>query len=197
MIQREVTSRRFWRPEHPNDCERVGHKSDPGATCGKNQHADIYISQKYQAKAVKTKQNSNDADNNPCPASGAEKTDGGRRSESTETRTNESADDSTVGQTDSHVQKPQTLNEAEGHADYSEQQPNRTDDTVVCHALSNGLYDAPIGSFIEIQKPTALGQHLSDPSAFSNWRFHHISKPALTVESVRSLHQRSVTHFYF
>jgi hypothetical protein len=165
--------------EYPDDCKRVCHKRDPKPRSGVSQYAKIQPNHRKEAEAVETKQNGNDADHNPCPASGAEKTDGGRCSESTETRTDESADDITAGQSVAHVQKPQTLNDAEGKPYDSEQQPNRTNDAVVCHTLSNGLYDAPTGSFIETQKSNTIGQHPSDPSAFSTRREQGLQKIAM------------------
>jgi len=43
------------------------------------------------------------------------------------------------------------------------------------------FYYAMVGSFIETQKSNPSGPRPSDPSAFSNRRFHSIFKPALTV----------------
>jgi hypothetical protein len=156
--------------EYPNDCQGVSHKSHSKPRSGIIKCSIIQANHQDKAEAVETKQNGHDAADNPRPAPGAEKADGGRRSESTETRTDESADDITAGQGVAHVQKPQTLNEAEGQTDASEQQQNRTNDAVVCHALSTGFYDALPGSFIEIQESTNFGQSVSDPSAFSNRR---------------------------
>ena len=42
------------------------------------------------------------------------------------------------------------------------------------------FYYAMVGSFIETQKSNPSGPRPSDPSAFSNRRFHSIFKPALT-----------------